>query len=69
MVAVLCPFVPDVSFRASLALLCFAPGLTPELKFADNVEVDPHRLATRQKQLDFGKNTLGYERYLERVPR
>lgn len=32
-------------------------------------ETDPHRLAQRQKQLDLGKNTLGYQRYLETVPK
>lgn len=32
-------------------------------------ESDPHRLAQRQKQIDFGKNTLGYQRYLDEVPR
>lgn len=32
-------------------------------------EEDPHRLAQRQKQIDFGKNTLGYDRYCQLVPR
>jgi len=33
------------------------------------VESDWHKLGQRQKQIDYGKNTLGYERYLELVPR
>lgn len=32
-------------------------------------EDDTHRLSQRQRQVDFGKNTLGYERYTELVPR
>lgn len=30
---------------------------------------DPHRLSQRQKQIDLGKNTLGYETYLKHVAR
>ncbi|CAN0413875.1 unnamed protein product, partial [Pylaiella littoralis] len=44
-------------------------GQSAELKFASNREEDPHRLAQRQKQIDFGKNTAGYDQYLIAVPR
>ncbi|KAK9836308.1 hypothetical protein WJX81_004102 [Elliptochloris bilobata] len=32
-------------------------------------EIDAGRLAQRQKQIDYGKNTLGYVNYLKAVPR
>lgn len=32
-------------------------------------ETDALILARRQKQIDFGKNTIGYEKYLEQVPK
>eukprot|EP00882_Tetradesmus_deserticola_P027388 GHRQ01030297.1.p1 GENE.GHRQ01030297.1~~GHRQ01030297.1.p1 ORF type:complete len:180 (+),score=23.28 GHRQ01030297.1:400-939(+) len=35
----------------------------------DEFETDPKRLTSRQQQIDFGKNTLGYERYLQAVPK
>lgn len=31
-------------------------------------ETNPRVLEQRQKQLDFGKNTLGYDRYLQETP-
>eukprot|EP01098_Paradermamoeba_levis_P012607 TRINITY_DN5547_c0_g1_i1.p1 TRINITY_DN5547_c0_g1~~TRINITY_DN5547_c0_g1_i1.p1 ORF type:complete len:189 (+),score=77.36 TRINITY_DN5547_c0_g1_i1:207-773(+) len=32
-------------------------------------ESDPKRLASRQKQIDFGKNTIGYDNYINSVSR
>ena len=31
-------------------------------------ENDPHRLSQRQRQIDFGKNTIGYQRLVEAYP-
>lgn len=36
---------------------------------AEEFEDDPKRLIARQKQIDFGKNTIGYENYLKAVPK
>jgi hypothetical protein len=35
----------------------------------DELETDPKRLKARQLQIDFGKITLGYEWYLQAVPK
>ena len=32
-------------------------------------ETDPRRLETRQKQISFGKNTIGYSEYRKAVPK
>jgi Histone RNA hairpin-binding protein RNA-binding domain len=32
-------------------------------------ETDTHKLAQRQKQIDFGRNTLGYAAYIKAIPR
>lgn len=45
-----------------------APGGAQQTDAAPR-EGDPHRLAQRQKQVDLGKNTLGYQRYRTAVPR
>jgi histone RNA hairpin-binding protein len=43
-------------------------GKTPEAE-EEEEETDPKRLMQRQKQIDFGKNTKGYERYVQAVPK
>lgn len=32
-------------------------------------EVNPDILARRQKQIDYGKNTTGYQRYVQLIPK
>ncbi|MCO5612875.1 hypothetical protein L7F22_067146 [Adiantum nelumboides] len=41
---------------------------TPGVK-EDSKETDAHRVSQRQRQIEYGRNTLGYERYIELVPR
>jgi len=35
----------------------------------DDRETDPQRLKTRQKAIDYGKNTIGYDNYVRMVPK
>jgi hypothetical protein len=46
-----------------------APFVYEPPKFASLEVTDPHRLSQRQKQVDLGKNTLGYQNYAEKIPR
>ena len=45
----------------------FGTAVVPNLDV--EVEDDPRRLEQRQKQIDYGKNTIGYQRYVVEVPR
>lgn len=58
-----------LSFSPLSTLNNTPPFLTAAVPTARPTEKDEKRLAARQKQLDFGKNTLGYARYCEYVPR
>lgn len=47
----------------------YAPFKYEPPVFASTVVTDPHRLAQWQKQIDLGKNTVGYYNYTQSVPR
>lgn len=38
-------------------------------KFGDTLETDEIRIANRMKQVEFGKNTKGYDNYIAAVPK
>ncbi|CAK0781821.1 hypothetical protein CVIRNUC_005479 [Coccomyxa viridis] len=51
----------------SAAFVVDSPGLRTRPPKAK--ETDPRRLETRQKQISFGKNTIGYSEYRKAVPK
>eukprot|EP00877_Chromochloris_zofingiensis_P006539 jgi/Chrzof1/2138/Cz11g03280.t1 len=44
-------------------------SVSDDLEVEVEREIGPAKLASRQRQIDFGKNTLGYEQYLKLVPK
>ena len=58
--------LPPFSITPGLA---FSMGSSGLINHKDEMELDPDRLKFRKKQVDIGKNTVGYKNYVENVPR
>ena len=44
-------------------------GADVGVKLSSMVETDHRKLSSRQKQIDYGKNTIGYTNYLAKIPK
>jgi histone RNA hairpin-binding protein len=60
------PVKPDLAAVPKVITLEWKPKKVKKLKPR---ETDPKRLASRQKQIDIGKNTIGYKEYIAKVPK
>jgi Histone RNA hairpin-binding protein RNA-binding domain len=57
----------DTKFcNAAFLIKCMDSGPGKQVQ---EIKLDEVKLAWRQKQIDYGKNTLGYQRYIKAVPK
>ena len=58
---------PFIGIVQSVTLAFIYSGI--DVKYGTGVETNEHRIETRLKQIQFGKNTIGYDNYLAAVPK
>ena len=63
---VLCPLLMLQSCRPAPVVRSRASSVSSN---CGQVPLTDHRVVQRQKQIEFGKNTLGYQRYVQTIPK
>ena len=58
--------VSGMEFRFSMALI---ETCVESVKFGGGIETNQQRIEVRSKQIQYGKNTIGYDNYLALVPK